>query len=93
MPSDEAGGVQIDLLLDRADRSINLVEAKFTDATFVFTTAHANSLREKVMRFRTHSATTKQIFTVLSTTFGLAKENASAGIIDLIMTAEEFFGK
>ncbi len=74
-PKQEAmHGVQIDLLIDRADHCINLCEMKYSDSEFVIDKAYAGKLRSKRDVFRDRTGTRKSIFIVMITTYG-TKEN------------------
>ena len=88
----ERPGVQIDLLLDRADGAISLVEAKFYDDEYVVTKAYAEELRRKRARFRTYTGTKKQLFWVLLTPFGLRQNRHSTGLVDTVLTLDALFG-
>ena len=88
----ERPGVQIDLLLDRADRAISLVEAKFYDDEYAVTKAYAEELRRKRTRFRTYTGTKKQLFWVLLTPFGLRQNRHSTGLVDTVLTLDALFG-
>jgi uncharacterized protein len=68
-------GAQIDLLLDRQDNCINLIEIKFSVAEYELDKATAESLERKRRVFLGKTATKKLVFTTLLTTFG-AKKNA-----------------
>jgi hypothetical protein len=84
---DEKSGAQIDLLIDRADRTINICEMKFYNSEFLIDAKYANELRNKVEVFRNQTNTRKNIFLTMLTTFG-TKENehsTSLEIIDLKM--------
>ena len=89
--TDSSEGVQIDLLLDRPDRTITLVEAKFATAEFTLTKAYAADLKEKVRRFRIHSKTKKHIQLVLLTTYGLLPSKHAEGLIDRVIGMQELF--
>jgi predicted AAA+ superfamily ATPase len=67
-------GVQIDLLLDRHDNCMNLVEIKFYNAVFTIDKAYAGNLMNKRQVFMEKTGTKKTIFMTLLTTFG-AKTN------------------
>lgn len=89
--TDEANGVQIDLLLDRADGAISLLEAKFAAEPFVITKKYAAALREKIARFRVHTHTRKQVFLVLVAPYGLRQNEHSLGLIQGAITADDLF--
>ncbi|MBL8739513.1 MAG: hypothetical protein JNK04_00420, partial [Myxococcales bacterium] len=66
-------GVQIDLVIDRADQSINLCEMKFAESEFVLDKAYARELEEKREVFRRVTRTRKSVFLTLVTTYGLRR--------------------
>lgn len=68
-------GAQIDLLLDRKDNCINLIEIKFWADTFTVDKAYADALRTKQQVFQSQTKTRKSVLLTLITPFG-AKENA-----------------
>lgn len=70
-------GAQIDLVIDRNDRVINICEMKFSVNTFEITKAYGENLRNKLMAFRTETGTNKTLFLTFITTFGI-KSNVHA---------------
>ncbi len=85
----DVDGVQIDLLLDRADRIITLIEVKFTEEPFVLSKSYAKQLREKKQRFKLHTRTKKAVTLVLLTTFGVQGQGgAGIGIVDRVLDVE-----
>jgi hypothetical protein len=73
----DAHGAQVDLVIDRADRSANLCEMKFSEAEFVIDKAYARELAHKRDTFRAITKTRKALFTTLVTTYGVrANEHA-----------------
>ena len=73
-------GFQIDMLIDRADYTINICEVKFYNAELLLTPALAKKIRLRKSLFQTMSKTKKQVITTLITTFGLATKNMQAGV-------------
>lgn len=67
-------GAQIDLVIDRADQTMNLCEMKFSEAEYVVDKAYARELRHKRATFERVTGTRKTLFLTLVTTYGL-KEN------------------
>lgn len=82
-------GVQIDLVLDRSDQAITLLEMKFSTELFTVSKSYAANLKEKVRLFRLHSKTKKQIFLVLVTTHGMKSNDHSIGLIDGVITSKD----
>jgi hypothetical protein len=75
-------GIQIDLVLDRKDHTINLFEMKFYTDKWRLNKSEATELREKVNLFKLLSKTKKQVFLTLVTTFGIKTNEYSLGLID-----------
>ena len=84
-------GVQIDLLIDRADHCINLCELKFALDPFVITKAYADTLEHKRAVFRQQTRTRKTIFLTLITTFGLKPNVYSTSLVQSQLTMDVLF--
>jgi len=84
-PAQNSGksGAQIDLLIDRADGTINLCEMKFYNSEFIIDADYANELRNKMQSFREQTTTRKNIFITMVTTFG-TKENSNSVALEII---------
>lgn len=75
-------GIQIDLVLDRKDQSINIFEIKFYHSPWAITKAEADELAYKKMQFKRLTSTPKQVFLTLISTFGIQPNSHSIGLID-----------
>lgn len=64
---------QIDLLIDRADKCINLCKAKFSNDNYMITKNFSTNLRMKKSIFQQVTQTKKAIFTTLITPFPAIK--------------------
>jgi len=84
-------GAQVDLLLDRADRSINLIEIKFSEGPFTINKAYAGELRRKVQVFKDVTGTKKNVFLTFLTTHGLTENAYAKDLVDVSITTECFF--
>jgi len=84
-------GAQIDLLLDRADQTINLIEIKFSQGPFTITKKYAGELRQKMQVFREVSGTRKNIFLIFLTTHGLTPNAYSRELVQESITTEALF--
>lgn len=92
VPKDGTGqGVQIDLLIDRADHCINLCELKFSLDPFVITSAYAETLKRKQSVFRQQTRTRKTIFLTLLTTFGFKPNDYSTALVQSQLTMDVLF--
>lgn len=84
-------GVQIDLLLDRADNCINLFEIKFTNEEFVITKEYAAKLAKKKAIFQTKTKTRKTVFMTMITPYGVKKNQYYLGLIDNQLILDDLF--
>lgn len=89
--TDKEKGTQIDLLIDRNDHVINLIEVKFYNETFVMTKKYATELREKMGVFRHTTKTKKYLTWVMLTTFGLQHNQHSLGLVQNVLTLDDLF--
>jgi uncharacterized protein len=84
-------GFQIDLVLDRKDKTINLFEFKFYNAAFSIDKSEAAALRERIETFRQVSKTPKHIFLSFLTSFGVKMNENSLGLVDNNLDAKVLF--
>jgi hypothetical protein len=84
-------GAQIDLLLDRQDRCINICEMKFSTGEFVIDTKYATELDNKVNVFRAETGTKKTLFPTMITTYGTRKNEHYLGRIQSEVLMEDLF--
>lgn len=68
---DDRDGAQVDLVIDRADRSANLCEMKFSESEFAIDKAYARELERKRDAYRETFGERKATFLTLITTYGL----------------------
>lgn len=89
-PSDGEPGAQIDLLIDRSDKSINICEIKYTDGLFTIDKKYAESLRNKVAQFRRVTKTKKGVAITMITSYGLTP-NAYSMNVNSQITSDDLF--
>jgi uncharacterized protein len=77
----KSGGAQIDMLIDRKDRVINICEMKFSTKVFTITKAYADNLRNKMMVFRTETDTNKTLFLTIIAANGLTENQYSQQLV------------
>ena len=85
-------GAQIDLLIDRRDRVINICEMKFSINEFVIDKAYDMSLRNKLESFRRETNCRKTLQTTMITTHGV-KQGKYSGFIQSQITLNDLFHK
>ena len=82
-------GAQIDLIIDRDDRVINLCEIKFSENPFTISKAYADNLRNKVRAFQSETETRKTIFLTMICSFGLKENKHSQQLVQRSLTLLE----
>lgn len=83
----EEQGAQIDLIIDRSDNCVNLLELKFHNTPFELSKQYEAQLQQKIEVFKTQTKTKKNVFLTLLTTMGANKNKyyLSAVTNDLII--------
>lgn len=84
-------GAQIDLLLDRQDRTINVCEMKFSGDEFVIDKKYAEELDNKLNVFRLETGTKKTLFLTMITTYGVRKNSYYTGRVLREVKMEDLF--
>jgi len=84
-------GIQVDMLLDRADGIINVCEMKFYDAPFTINKKYAEELRKKQQIVQEKAPPKKNVFLTLITCFGVKENIYSTEQLHNLLTIEIFF--
>ena len=85
-------GAQIDLLIDRDDRVINICEIKFYSAEFTIDKKYAGELQNKIEAFRSHTKTKSSLFLTFITTYGLRQNQYRTQLVQNELTMDDLFG-
>lgn len=85
----ETEGIQVDLLIDRKDNSINLCEIKFYNGPFTISKEYYGQLVQKRQRFIEITGTQKQVFLTLITPHGLKHNDYSKEIVAAEVSLEQ----
>ena len=83
-------GAQIDLVIARKDRIINLCEMKYSINKYSFTKKDDESLRNKIVAIKNSTKTNYSIHPVLITTYGLT-DGMYSGSIQSVITTDDLF--
>lgn len=86
----EASGAQIDMLIDRADRVVNLCEMKFSQDDFLISKDYDEKLRRKLATLVERSGGKRNVQVTLVTTFGL-KQNMYSSRVQRVVTLTGLF--
>ncbi len=88
--NNQKDGVQIDLLIDRADHCINIIEIKFAKEQFEINQEYETKLNHKIDRFIRDTATRKTPILTFLTTYGI-KQNAHSSIVQKEIVLDDLF--
>lgn len=83
-------GAQIDLLIDRADQTVNVCEMKFTQSEYEITKSDEESFENKLEMFLQQTKTGKSLMFTLITSFGV-KQNSYSGRVQRQVTLTDLF--
>ena len=83
---------QIDLVIDRNDRVINLCEMKYADSEYIITKEYEAVLRNKRAAFMNETKTRKSVHITFITTYGV-KHNEYWGHIQSEATMDDLFAE
>lgn len=78
------------MLIDRADRVLNLCEMKFTQDDFSNSKDYDERLRRKIVRLQEETGGKRNVQVTLVTTFGL-KKNMYSSRVQRVVTLEGLF--
>ena len=81
---------QIDLIIERADRIVNVCEMKYSEEEYSLQKDEDMKLRNRIGTYRNETKTNKTIHTTLVTTFGL-KSGKHSSIFNNIITMDDLF--
>ena len=85
-------GTQIDLLIDRGDRVINLCEMKFSVKPYHLTDSYEQTLRRRMGIFQEKTKTNKSLVYTFITTFGIAN-GLGHSIVNSEVVMDDLFQK
>ena len=87
---DDQQGAQVDLVIDRADNTVNICEMKFCINPFEINKQYEMNLRNKLAQFTHYTKMRKSLQLTMVTTFGL-KANTHSGIVTNQVTLDDLF--
>lgn len=87
---DGNAGTQIDLVIDRKDRVVNLIEIKFSSDVFAIDKDYDAVLRNKITAFQSQELSRKSIQLTFITTFGL-EMNKYRNVVSRSLSLDDLF--
>jgi hypothetical protein len=92
-PENDERGTQIDLIIDRQDRCINVCEMKFSISPYEVSKAYMGELENRVNVFRDRTNPRKALFLTMVTTYGIKNIANYPGRIHNEITMDALFKK
>lgn len=89
--NEQMQGVQIDLIIDRSDQSMNICEIKFYDDEWIMNKDDAIILKRKKQVFREVTKTKKAVFITVISTYGVKKNAIYLDCVDQQLTMDVLF--
>ncbi len=84
-------GAQIDMMIERDDKIINLCEIKYYNNYVIVTSEMAKQIRMKMASFQHFTKTKKTIFPVLISPHGIQENEHSQGLIQNVVVLDDLF--
>ncbi len=84
-------GAQVDLVIERADRAVNLCEVKFSEGEFVIGKPYAAELAHKRDAFREATKSRSSLFLTLVTTYGVRPNEHAQALGVQVVTMNSLF--
>jgi uncharacterized protein len=82
---------QIDMLLDREDRCINICEIKYYKSEFEITKSYEAKLRAKMEAYQSDTKTNKNLFLTFITSKGLKENMYKTSLVENSLTLDNLF--
>ena len=86
----DGNGAQIDLIIERRDRVIDICEAKYSIDEYIIDKEYESRLRKKISVFKAATKTKSAVRLVMITTYGV-KPNSHSGIVSANVTMDNLF--
>lgn len=86
----DSKGAQIDLVIERADRVVNLCEMKFSEGPYVITKDYEEKLRNKIAIFREDSKTRKSLVLTMVSSYGIL-QGLHSGVVQNEVVMDDLF--
>lgn len=86
-----SGGAQIDMVIERADKVVNICEMKYCQNEYVITSEYAKNLRNKIATFAEETKTKSAIHLTMITPFGLKKSSENKNMAQSEVNIHDLF--
>lgn len=87
---DETAGTQIDMLIDRADNTVNICEIKFSNSVYKISKTDNENFNNKIETFINKTSTNKSLIFTMITSKGLSA-NKYSNVVQKLITLNDLF--
>jgi hypothetical protein len=84
-------GIQIDMIIDRADNCLNILEAKFYNTAYEVSEAYTRQLLHKATIFKEQTGLRKNVFITLLSIFGVKKNEHYLAVVTNQLLLDDLF--
>ncbi len=88
---DEMKGAQIDMVIDRGDKAINVCEIKFNENPYLITKNYAQEMRLKMTAFNHFTKNKKTLFSTFITAGGLVQNSEANALLQSTINLDDLF--
>jgi uncharacterized protein len=88
---DEMKGAQIDMLIDRGDKAMNVCEIKFNENPYIITKNYAQEMRLKMTAFNHFTKNKKTLFLTFITAGGVVQNIESNALLQSTINLDDLF--
>jgi uncharacterized protein len=89
--NDEMKGAQIDMLIDRGDKAINICEIKFNENPYIITKSYAQEMRLKMTAFNHFTKNRKTLFFTFITAGSLVNNTEANALLQSTIELDDLF--
>lgn len=83
-------GAQVDLVIDRSDKVVNLCEMKYTTGRFELTRTYAEWMSERKELFRNETSSKKTLHLTLITPYGIVPGKNTSALQNIVTIGDLF---
>lgn len=89
--NDEMRGTQLDMVIERGDKAVNICEIKFNENPYIITKAYAQELRLKMTAFNHFTKNRKTLFFTFITAGGLVQNTEANALVQSTIELDDLF--
>lgn len=84
-------GTQLDMVIERGDKAVNICEIKFNENPYIITKAYTQELRLKMTAFNHFTKNRKTLFFTFITAGGLVQNTEANALVQSTIELDDLF--